>query len=120
MSGPVQTYLRTLTGLTREGRLRLLAGIVGQLRDHGDALRSEPTRHLAPSSPYFSFDCISPDGDRLWRADCVINDSAAFYEVLQIVRPESQLEVDRSSDRTGKGSEEDGGLAQRGVHPRWC
>jgi hypothetical protein len=85
MSGPVQTYLRTLTDLTREGRLKLLAGILGLLRDHGDTLRSEPARRLAPSLPYFRFDYIFPDGDRLWRADCVVNDSAAVYGVLQIV-----------------------------------
>jgi hypothetical protein len=90
MSGPVQTYLRTLTGLTREGRLRLLAGILGQLRDHGDVLRSEPSRRLAPSSPYFRFDHIFPDAGRLWRADCVANDSAAIYGVLQIVFLECQ------------------------------
>jgi hypothetical protein len=85
MSVPVQAYLRTLTGFTREGRLKLLAGILGQLRDQGDLLRSDASSRLAPSSPYFRFDYLFSDGGRLWRADCVVNDSAAIYGVLQVV-----------------------------------
>jgi hypothetical protein len=77
LSGPVRGYLATLTGLTRAGRLRLLVGTVDLLRDHGDALRADPTRRLAPGSPFFRFDCIFLDGGQLWRADCVAADSAA-------------------------------------------
>jgi hypothetical protein len=81
----VRLYLRTLTGLTRQGRLKFLAGTVGLLRDHGDVLRSEPARRLAPGSPYFRFDHIFADAGRLWRADCVADDSAAAYGVLSFV-----------------------------------
>jgi hypothetical protein len=90
MSAPVRAYFDSLAGLTREGRLKLLAGILGQLRDHGDVLRLEPSRRLASSSPYFRFDYIFSDGGRLWRADCVASDSAAVYGVLQVVYLECQ------------------------------
>jgi hypothetical protein len=85
LSAPVRAYLGTLAGLTREGRLKLLAGTLGLLRDHGDVLRSEPSRRLASGSPNFRFDYIFVDAGRLWRADCVADDSAAAYGVLQLV-----------------------------------
>jgi hypothetical protein len=87
MSAPVRTYLGTLAGLTREGRLKLLAGTLGVLRDHGDVLRADPSRRLAVGSPTFRFDYIFADAQsaRLWRADCVADDSAAVYGVLQLV-----------------------------------
>ena len=90
MADPVRACLRTLAGLTREGRLRLLAGILGLLRDHGDVLRSDPSRRLAAGSPYFRLDYIFSDAGRLWRADCVADDSAAAYGLLQIVYLECQ------------------------------
>ncbi len=43
MSDPVRDYLRTLTGLSRQGRLKLVAGVLELLRDHGYALRSDPS-----------------------------------------------------------------------------
>ena len=85
MADPVRAYLPSLTGLTREGRLRLLAGTLGILRDHGDALRSDSARRLAPGSPCFRFDHIFSDAGRLWRADCVTDDLAAAYGVLQLL-----------------------------------
>jgi hypothetical protein len=85
MADPVRAYLRALPGLTREGRLKLLAGTVGLLRDHGDLLRSDLSRRLAPGSPYFRFDHIFSDGGRLWRADGVADDSAAAYGLFQFV-----------------------------------
>jgi hypothetical protein len=42
MSDPVRGYLRTHAGLSREGRLRLVTGVLSLLRDHGDILRSAP------------------------------------------------------------------------------
>lgn len=51
MSDPVRAYLRTLSGLTRQGRLKLVAGVLGLLRDHGDDLRSDSSRRLASGSP---------------------------------------------------------------------
>ena len=89
MAEPVRAYLRTLEGLSREGRLRLLAGILGLLRDHGDALRSDASRRVPPGppsgSPHFRFDYIFQDAGRFWRADCVATDSAAVYGLLQLV-----------------------------------
>ncbi len=85
MSYPVRTYLRTLTGLSRQGRLKLVAGVLGLLRDYGDVLRSDPSRRLASGSPYFRFDYIFSDAGRLWRADCVADDSAATYGLLSLV-----------------------------------
>jgi hypothetical protein len=85
MTDPVRDYLRTSAELTRQGRLILAAGIIGLLRDHGDVLRSDSSRRLAPGSPNFRFDHIFSDGGRLWRADCVADDSAAVYGVLAIV-----------------------------------
>jgi hypothetical protein len=85
MSDPVRAYLWTLDGLTREGRLRLLAGILGTLRDHGDILRSDPPRRLASASSYFRFEYIFSDAGRFWRADCVAGDSAAAYGLLELV-----------------------------------
>jgi hypothetical protein len=85
LAEPVWAYLRTLGGLTREGRLRLLAGVLGLLRDHGDVLRSDPSRRLASGSPYFRFDYVFSDAGRLWRVDCVADDSAAAYGLLGLV-----------------------------------
>jgi hypothetical protein len=85
LADPVRLYLRTLTGLTRQGRLTLVAGVLWLVRDHGDALRSEPARRLAPGSPYFRFDHIFAGPGRLWRADCVADDSAAVCGVLSLV-----------------------------------
>jgi hypothetical protein len=85
MAGPVRAYLWTLTGLTRNGRLSLLAGILGLLRDHGDVLRSDPSRRLAPGSPHFRSDFLFTDAGRLWRVDCVADDSAAAYGMLELM-----------------------------------
>jgi hypothetical protein len=85
MSDPVRTYLRTLSGLSREGRLKLLAGVLGLLRDHGDVLRSDASRRLGLGSPYFRFDYIFSDASRLWRADCAADDSTAAYGLLSLV-----------------------------------
>jgi hypothetical protein len=85
ISPPVQVYLRSLTGLTRKGRLSLVAGILGNLRDHGDVFRLDPSRRLASGSPNFRFDHIFSDAGRLWRADCVADDSAAVYGLLELV-----------------------------------
>jgi hypothetical protein len=85
LSDPARAYLLELTGLTREGRLKLLAGILGLLRDHGDVLRSDPSRRLAPGSPYFRFDYVFEDAGRYWRAECIAGDAAAAYGVLDLV-----------------------------------
>jgi hypothetical protein len=85
LSDSVRAYLRTLAGLTRQGRLKLLAGALDLLRDHGDVLRSDPSRRLTASSPYFRFDYVFSDAGQLWRADCIADDSAANYGLLDLV-----------------------------------
>ena len=85
LSEPVRSYLRTVEGLTREGRVKLIAGVLGLLRDHGDVYRSEPSRRLAAGSTRFRYDYLFSDAGRFWRADCVADDSAAVYGVLQLL-----------------------------------
>jgi len=84
-SAAVQAYLRTLGGLSREGHIKLMAGILGLMRDHADTFRSDSSRRLSTGSPFFRFDYVFSDGGRLWRADCVADDSAAVYGVLDLV-----------------------------------
>jgi hypothetical protein len=91
MSDPVRDYLRTLTGLSREGRLKLVAGVLGLLRDQGDVLRSDPSRRLASGSPNFRFDYIFSDAGRSCRADCIADDSAAVYGVLALLYLDCQI-----------------------------
>lgn len=90
-SDPVRDYLRTLSGLTREGRVKLVAGILGLLRDHGDLLRSDPSRRLASGSANFRFDYIFSDAGHFCRADCIADDSAAAYGVLDLVYLDCQV-----------------------------
>ena len=85
IADPVRAYLRSLAGLSRNGRVKLIAGVIGLLRDHGDQYRSDPSRRLAPDSPHFRFDYVFSDSGRLWLADGVANDSAAVYGVLELV-----------------------------------
>lgn len=91
MSDPVRDYLRTLTGLTRQGRLKLVAGVLELLRDHGDMLRSDPSRRLAIGSPSFRFDYLFTDAGRPCRVDCIADDSAAAYGVLDLVYLDCQI-----------------------------
>lgn len=91
MSDPGRVYLRTLTGLSREGRLKLVAGVLGLLRDQGDALRSDPSRRLTSGSPNFRFDYIFSDAGHAYRADCIADDAAAVYGVLALVYLDCQI-----------------------------
>jgi len=47
---PVEAYLRTVSGLSREGRLKLFAGFLSALRERGDELRLEPSAR-SPAIP---------------------------------------------------------------------
>jgi len=85
MTPPVRTYLWNLSGLTRQGRLSLSICTIGFLRNHGDALRSEPSRRLAPGSSRFRFDHLFADAGRIWHAECIADDSAASYGLPEIV-----------------------------------
>lgn len=82
---PVRLYLRQHTGLSRQGRLKLMSGVFGLLRDHGDVYRLDHSRRLAPNSPCFRLDYVFSDAGDLWRADCVVDDSAAAFGVLTVV-----------------------------------
>ncbi len=85
MSNPVRGYLSTLSGLSRQGHLKLVTGILNLLRHHGDTLRSDPSRRMATGSSRFRFDHVFSDGGRFWRVECVADDSAAAYGVLSLV-----------------------------------
>ena len=85
ISNPVRGYLRALSGLSRQGHLKLASGILNLLRHHGDTLRSDPSRRMAAGSSRFRFDRVFSDGIRLWRVECVADDSAAAYGVLSLV-----------------------------------
>jgi hypothetical protein len=82
---PVKTYLRSVAGLSREGRLKLLGGYLDALRDRGDELRSEPSGRHPSNSSLFIFRHIFRDGGRLYVARFVVDDSAAVYGVLRVV-----------------------------------
>jgi hypothetical protein len=85
MTRAVRTYVWNLSGLTRQGRLSLSIGTLGLLRNHGDALRSEPSRRLAPGSSRFRFDHLFADAGRIWVAEGIADDSAAAYGLIKIV-----------------------------------
>ena len=91
ISDPVRAYLRTHSGLTREGRLKLMAGVLGLLRDHGDELRSDPSRRLVSGSPNFRFNYIFSDAGHYFHADCIADDSAAAYGLLDLVYLDCQV-----------------------------
>jgi hypothetical protein len=82
---PVKAYLRGLTGLSREGRLKLVSGYLDTLRDRGDELRSEPSARYPGDASLFVFRHIFRDGGRTYTARFVVDDSAAAYGVLRVV-----------------------------------
>jgi hypothetical protein len=82
---PVKEYLRNLAGLSREGRLKLLAGYLDNLRNWGDEFRSEPSTRHPSSSSLFTYRHIFRDGGRLYTARFVVDDSSAPYGVLRVI-----------------------------------
>jgi hypothetical protein len=82
---PVKAYLRAVSRLSREGRLKLFAGYLDALRERGDELRSEPSGRYPGNSSLFTFRYIFRDGDRIYSARLVVDDSAAAYGVLRVV-----------------------------------
>jgi hypothetical protein len=67
-----------------------VAGYYDLLAHHGDHLRGEPERRLAPGSPYFRFDLLFSDGAAVRHALFVADDSAAVYGVLRVVYADVQ------------------------------
>jgi hypothetical protein len=82
---PVKAYLRGLSGLSREGRVKLVTGYLDALRDRGDELRSEPSARYPGDNSLFVFRHIFRDGGRTYTARFVVDDSAAAYGVLRVV-----------------------------------
>jgi hypothetical protein len=85
----VKTYFREkLTGLSRSASVKLFAQAIGNLADHGDEFRSNPSLRLHEGSPHFRFELIVADveGDgRIHSFLFIVSDAAAQYGVLQIV-----------------------------------
>jgi hypothetical protein len=82
---PVKAYLRTLSELSREGRLKLVMGYLDALRERGDELRLEPSARYPGSSSLFTFRHVFRDGGRTYIARFIVDDSAAVYGVLRVV-----------------------------------
>ena len=82
---PVKAYLRALTGLSREGRVKLFTGYLDALRDRGDELRSEPSARYPGDSSLFTFRYVFRDGEWIHTARFVVDDSASVYGVLRVV-----------------------------------
>jgi hypothetical protein len=86
---PVKAYLRALTGLSREGRLKLISGYLDALRERGDELRSEPSGRIPGRPTRFTFRHIFRDGGRTYPARFVVDEAAAPYGVLRVVYADS-------------------------------
>jgi hypothetical protein len=82
---PVKAYLRAISGLSREGRLKLFTGYLDALRERGDELRSEPSGRHPGNSSLFTFRYIFRDGGRIYNFRFVVDDSAAVYGVFRVV-----------------------------------
>jgi hypothetical protein len=82
---PVKAYLRTLSGLSREGRLKLFTGYLDALREWGDEFRSEPSARYPGNSSLFTFRYIFRDAGRIYTARFVVDDSTAVYGILRVV-----------------------------------
>ena len=91
MSDPVRAYLRALSGLSRQGCLKLLAGVLGLLRRPRRPASLRPFETPGFGSPYFRFDYLFSDVGRFWRADCVADDSATAYGLLSLVYLDCQV-----------------------------
>ena len=84
ISGPVMDYLRHFAGLSREGRIKLFANFIRDLRDYGDQFRADPSRRLSPGSPLFWYSIAFLDGQRGYEFRFLVDDSPAAYGVLRI------------------------------------
>ena len=79
----VRQYLSDLSLLTREGRIKLSAGI-SSLSEAADQFRIDPANRLGPDSRYFRAQYIFADGGKVRMLTLVIDDSAAAYGVLVV------------------------------------
>jgi hypothetical protein len=85
IANDVQVYLRSLTGLSRQGRVKLYANLQ-HLRNLADSYRNDPVNRLAPNSPYLWYTILFQDDDGSMQTfRFMVNDSGAAYGVLQVV-----------------------------------
>jgi hypothetical protein len=87
----VRTYLRSLSTISRQGRLRLFAMLDFDLREHGDSLLADSNRCINPEKAIFLYEpaFIDEDGDGLIHCFRVAVDAAsAAFGVLRILYAE--------------------------------
>jgi hypothetical protein len=85
--GRVEAYLRDSSGLSPAARDRLWRNLRADLGLNGDFYRGDPSRRLAPGSPYFWYHVLLHDteGDGRYRDFWfVVNDAPAMYGVLTL------------------------------------
>jgi hypothetical protein len=85
----VREYLRHLP-LTRNGRVRLNAGLIQMVGEVADTFRADPDNRFGPSSPFYHFTWIFEDNGRFRTLFVVVDDSTAAYGVLRIVYADCQ------------------------------
>ncbi len=84
----VKSYLRNITSLSRQGRVKLFANLDASLRDKGDRLRANAELRVASGSDNFFWDLVirDTDGDgQIHTFRFVVNDAAAKYGVLRVL-----------------------------------
>ena len=74
--------MRNLTGLTRQGRIKLFAALDLGLRHNGDTFRAEQDTRRGPDR--FASEVTILDDGRVHHFRFVVNDASASYGVLQI------------------------------------
>ena len=85
----VREYLRDLP-LTRNGRVRLNAGLIQMVGEVSETFRADPDNRFGPSSPFYHFTWIFEDNGRFRTLFVVVDDSTAAYGVLRIVYADCQ------------------------------
>jgi hypothetical protein len=87
-SEELKEQLRTLAGLSREGRVKLYANLHHSLAVVPDGFRSDPDNRDPSGASRFLFRVLLMDAGRVRQFQFAVNDSAAQYGVLQILSVE--------------------------------
>ena len=85
----VKLFFRSLTGLSRQGRIRLFANLHASLANVSDAFRHDPANRTAPGSSRFVFLLLMRDtagGGRIHQFRFIVDDAAAPYGILRLVK----------------------------------